>query len=64
MSCIDDFTPCLEMKISEFKKDSSAEAIWKFEHPKGPYYWFEDKYGDGIEEVVDENCILICISDY
>ena len=64
LSCIDELTSCLDTKISEFKNDLSAKAIWKLDHPDGPYYWFEDILGDGVEEVMDESCVVICITDY
>ncbi len=55
--------PCLQAKIEAFKQESGAESIIKILKPGGPLYWFVDSYGDGVEDVVDENCTLICIAD-
>jgi hypothetical protein len=54
---------CIEEKIETFKQDPSAAAIVKIEKPGDTLYWFEDIYGDGIEEVLNESCEVVCITD-
>ncbi len=56
-------TSCIEAKIEAFKQDPSAAAIIKIEKPGEPLYWFQDVYGDGVEEVVNDLCEFVCITD-
>jgi len=64
-SCHDslEVTGCLEDKFEEFKQDPWAESIVKINKPGEPLYWFIDTVADGVEEVLNEECELICIAD-
>ncbi len=54
---------CLEAKIEAFKQDPSAQSIVKITRPNDTLYWFVDSLADGYEEVLDENCELVCVAD-
>ena len=54
---------CIDAKIEAFMQDPSAKSIIKIDKPGDTLYWFEDVYGDGVEEVLNEFCELVCITD-
>lgn len=58
-----DITPCLDEKIKDFKKEYSAESIVRIDKPGEALYWFIDIYGDGFEEIFNEKCELVCVTD-
>ncbi len=55
--------PCLQDKIEAFKQWPYAKSIIKILRPDGPLFWFVDRFYDGGEEVLDENCQFVCLAD-
>ena len=54
---------CIQDKIEAFKLEADAESIIKILRPSGTLYWFVDSLGDGVEDVLDEQCNVVCITD-
>jgi len=54
---------CLQAKLDEFKQTLGAEAIVKILRPQGPLYWLVNFSIDSGENVLDENCEVVCITD-
>ncbi|MBC7773983.1 MAG: hypothetical protein H7246_00990 [Phycisphaerae bacterium] len=54
---------CLADKIEAFKQVPWAQSIVKISRPNDTLYWFVDSIADGGEEVLDENCELVCVAD-
>ena len=54
---------CLEDKIEAFKLEPFAQSIIKITRPNDTLYWFVDSIADGGEDVVNEDCELICVED-
>lgn len=59
----EEISDCLEIKFEEFKQDPWSESIIKINRPDGPLYWLVDKFADGVEEIVDQDCNVVCIAD-
>lgn len=62
-SSSDPVTPCIQEKIDAFKSDQGAQEIIKIVKPGDPLYWFVDEIADGVEEVFNEDCSFVCITD-
>jgi hypothetical protein len=58
-----ELSDCLQDKFEAFKLETGAESIIKILRPNGTLYWLVDSYADGVEEVIDEQCQLVCIAD-
>lgn len=54
---------CLQTKFEEFKQISYAHSIIKITRPDGTLYWFVDSFADGGEDVLNEDCEVVCIAD-
>lgn len=54
---------CIQAKIDAFKQLSYAESVIKISNPDGDLYWFVNEYADGGEEVLNEDCELVCTAD-
>src|SRR5687767_2302096 len=64
-ACKEDKIQCdeLQNKIEEFMQEPSAESIVKIFKPGETLYWFVDSNIDAGEEVLNEECELVCIAD-
>jgi hypothetical protein len=54
---------CITTKIEAFKQKPWAQSIIKVTRPNDTLYWFVDSIADGGEEVLNEQCELICTAD-
>lgn len=57
------YSDCVEDKIEEFKQLSYATKIVRVDNPGGTLFWFINATVDGGEEVLNENCELVCLTD-
>lgn len=57
------YSNCLEEKMEAFKNEESTQRIVKITKPDGNLYWFVDGYIDTGEEIVNEDCEVVCITD-
>jgi hypothetical protein len=57
------YSDCLEEKIAAFKSEEGAQRIVKITRPDGNLYWFVDGYVDTGEEIVNEDCDVVCTTD-
>jgi hypothetical protein len=54
---------CVEDKIESFKKLPYAMSIVSGISHGEKIFWFKDKYIDGGEDIINEKCEIICITD-
>lgn len=54
---------CIKQKIEAFRAEPDAARIIRITGPDRVLYWFEDSLADGVEEVVDVECNVVCITD-
>ena len=57
------YSDCLEEKIVAFKNEQYTQRIVKITRPDGNLYWFVDGFVDAGEEMVNEDCEVVCITD-
>ncbi len=57
------YSDCLEDKIEEFKQRPWAGSIVKIYKPGEALFWFIDSIADAGEDVLNEACEVVCITD-
>ena len=60
---INDAPDCLQEKIEAHKKRSYATNILTVVSNGERVYWFQDEYIDSGEDIINEKCEIICITD-
>ncbi len=57
------YSDCVEEKITAFKNLQGTQRILKVTRPDGNLYWFVGGAIDAGDEMVNEDCELVCISN-
>ncbi len=61
--CINDASDCVQEKIEEFEKLPRATGIFTIISNGERVYWFQDEYIDGGEDIINEKCEVVCVTD-
>lgn len=59
----EEISDCMKDKIEEFKQTQYAESIIQINAPQGTLYWFVEVTVDGGEDVMNNDCEVVCQAD-
>jgi hypothetical protein len=54
---------CIDAKLEEFKESPFSAKIIKIDKPGGALYWLVDSVFDAGEEILNEQCEVVCVVD-